>query len=247
MAGDPKRIRLQKFIADCGLASRRDAEKLIGSGRVVVNGIVVTTMGTTVNPESDHVLLDGKPVGAAPVRLEYYALNKPPGYLVASRDMWGRKTIYELLRAVPSRVVPVGRLDLDSEGLLILTNDGELAYRMMHPRYHMEKEYEVEVQGRVSTEALEEMRSPIEIEGHMTQPARVSVIRRGARSTWLSFVIREGRKRQVRVLCENAAHAVLRLIRVREGPVRLGSLQPSSHRPLNLKEVELLKKAVGLS
>ena len=237
----PGKIRLHKHMAACGAASRRKCEEMIAAGRVTVNGTVVSRPGSLVDPLRDTVRIDGKEVSAPDAGLVYFAFHKPRGYLVSASDPWGRKTIYDLLGDISVRVVPVGRLDLDSEGLLLLTNDGDLAHRLMHPRYGIEKEYEVSVAHRVETRALERLRAGVAIEGIATQPARVRVVRSSGEECVLRISIREGRKRQVRLMMRTVGHSVQRLKRVREGDIHLGDLAPGAVRPLTAAEVRLLK------
>lgn len=244
--------RLQKVLAHAGVASRRAAEALIRAGRVTVNGVVVDRLGVTVNPATDIVAVDGRPI--APDRPRTYVLiHKPPGYLSTARDERGRPTVMDLLPAtVTARVYPVGRLDRDTEGLLLLTDDGELAHRLTHPRFGLEKEYLALVRGRPGLEALRRLREGVLIDGRLTAPAAAAVARdvrlpRKAGETWLRIVLREGRKRQVRLMCGAVGHPVLRLIRVREGPLVLGDLPPGATRPLTPEELAALRRDTGLA
>ncbi len=231
--------RLQKVLAHAGIASRRGAEALILEGRVKVNGEVVKELGTKADPSHDVIQVDGRPVGKpeAPV---YVALNKPRGVLSSARDTRGRTTVVDLVRH-RARLYPVGRLDLDSEGLILLTNDGALALRLAHPRYEHEKEYRVLVEGRPDEEALRRLREGIGLEGGRTRPARVWRERETAEGTWLRMVLREGRKRQIRRMIEVVGQRVLRLIRVRMGPIELGDLQPGAYRPLTPAELQAIR------
>lgn len=238
-------VRLQKFMAACGVASRRRCEELIAEGRVRVNGALVTEPGTRVTPGSDRVTLDGAPVEPRSSGLVYYMFHKPRGCVVTARDPQGRPTIYDFLDSIPERVVPVGRLDLDSEGLLILTNDGELTHRLMHPRYGVEKEYHVLTEEPVDEEAVRALREGVEIEGGRTGPARVRVLSENRKR--LSLTITEGRKRQVRQMIAAVGGHVVRLRRVREGRLKLGSLPPGQVRPLSRREVQQLRREVGLA
>ena len=211
-------IRLQKFLADCGVASRRAAEKLIINGKVKVNGQIVTTLGTRVSPASDKIEYGGRCL--KPRRnFIYIILNKPVGFISACSTKAGEKTVLDLVK-VKDRVFPVGRLDKDSEGLLLLTNDGELAHKLMHPSFEHEKEYEVEVQENILPGQLVSLRCGIRLADGMTCPARVKKF--GLRR--LSITIHEGRNRQVRRMCAAVGLTVLRLKRVRIGELRLGSL-----------------------
>ena len=235
--------RLQKVLARAGIASRRRAEDLIVAGRVRVNGEVVTQLGTRVNPKRDVIQVDGRTVGK-PQEPTYIILNKPRGVLSSARDSRGRITVVDLVDH-PSRLYPVGRLDLDSEGLILLTNDGALAHRLAHPRYEHEKEYRVLVEGTPDEETLQRWREGVALEGGRTRPAQVSVERRAGEGVWLRIVLREGRKRQIRRMVEAAGYRVVRLIRVRMGPLRLGNLKPGGYRPLSKSEWRALRGIRG--
>ncbi len=241
--------RLQKVMAQAGIASRRACEDLIRQGRVQVNGQVVTEMGTKVDPARDRIAVDGQPLTQAAKRV-YLVLNKPPGYLSTAHDDRGRPTVMDLVPG-GERLYPVGRLDADSEGLLLLTNDGSLTQRLTHPRYQHEKEYLVLVRGRPSPETLRQLREGIELEDGRTSPARVVVLRREERESldlerpprgtaWLRMILREGRKRQIRRMCATVGHPVQRLIRVRMGPLTLGELPPGQWRRLSKGEIRAL-------
>jgi CMP/dCMP kinase len=227
--------RLQKVLAQAGIGSRRACEEIIAAGRVSVDGQVVTQLGTKVDPETARITVDGKALSPAGA-LVHLALNKPPGYITTAKDTHGRKTVMELLpRGV--RLYPAGRLDADSEGLLFFTNDGEWANRVIHPRYEHEKEYEVLVAGRLAGDQLQPLRNGVSLEEGMTAPAKVDIIRNESGKTWLRFVIREGRKRQIRRMLATQGVVVERLIRVRIGPVRLDALPPGKYRCLTQEEV----------
>jgi 23S rRNA pseudouridine2605 synthase len=237
--------RLQKFLARAGVASRRHAKALIQDGRVRVNGQVVTHPGEKVQPKKDKVQVDGRVVQppAAPV---YLLLHKPAGVVTTASDPQGRQTVLDLLPSDlrAQRVYPVGRLDLDSEGLLLLTNDGEFALHLMHPRYGQEKEYHALVQGRPTPAALEMLRCGVLLpdEKRPTAPARVKFLRLGDEGTsWIAVTLHEGRKRQVRRMLAEVGHPVVRLIRVRVGPLRLGNLPPGRWRALTTEEVQRLR------
>lgn len=235
-------LRLQVFLARRGVASRRAAERLIEAGRVQVNGQTVLAAGTSVDPRHDVVTVDGEPIGVAR-RLVYYAVHKPPGVVSTARDPSGRPAVTDLVPG-EERVYPVGRLDADSEGLVILTNDGDLALHLMHPRYEVEKEYHALVQGVPGEDALALLARGIILDGAPTAPARVSLLEIAGGRSWLSVEIREGRRRQVRRMLAAVGHQVRRLIRVRIGNVRLGNLPVGASRPLSRSEVVGLK-AVG--
>lgn len=230
--------RLQKVIAASGLCSRRAAEERIRAGRVSVNG-QVATLGQTVTGHDD-VRVDGRPLPPAR-RFEYWVLHKPAGYVSTLRDPAGRRIARGL---VPSRarLFSVGRLDLNSEGLLLFTNDGALAHRLMHPRYGVPRTYQVRVRGLPSQATLDRIRRGIRLpEGH-TGTIEVAVERPAGSHTWLRLTLREGRHREVRRVLETVGHPVARLIRLAYGPVRLGGLAPGSARPLSPAEVDALRR-----
>ena len=235
-------VRLQKILADAGVASRRAAEALIAAGRVSVNGVVVTTLGAKADPQHDQIRLDGRLIARDAPPL-YFALNKPVGYVSTASDERRRPTVLDLVRDVPARLYPVGRLDRDSEGLLLLTNDGDLALRLTHPRYGVEKEYAVLLDREPRPEALGLLATGIELDGRRTAPARVRRLERTPAGVWIAIALHEGRKRQIRRMCAALGLHVLRLIRVRIGPVRLGALPPGAYRPLTRAEVRALYHA----
>ena len=237
--------RLQKVLAHAGVASRRASEALIEQGRVKVNGQVVRQLGTKVDPERDTIVVDGKPLASQPETLVYVVLNKPAGVLSTASDERGRKTVLDLVD-LPERVYPVGRLDLHSEGLLLLTNDGDLAKKLTHPRYHVEKEYLVLVKGRPSAQTLDRWRKGgLEIDGRAAAPAVVERLKKEKdNNVWLKVVLTEGRKRQIREVARTLGHPVLRLERVRLGPLKLGRLRSGRWRHLNKIELQRLKNNV---
>ncbi|HZU04854.1 MAG TPA: pseudouridine synthase [Chloroflexota bacterium] len=234
--------RLQKVLAHAGVASRRAAERLVVEGRVAVNGAVVRTLGTRVDPERDVLTVDGRPV-RVDVRPVYVLLHKPRGVVSTARDERGRPTVLDLVR-VEQRVYPVGRLDADSEGLLLLTNDGELAYRLTHPRHAVPKEYHVLVRGQVSERALARLRAGVRLPEaqrlDMALRARadaVAVLGREKTGTWLCLVLHQGWKRQIRRMLAAVGYPVERLIRVRIGGLTLGNLPVGHWRVLSPAEV----------
>ncbi len=239
--GDPGgtgRIRLQKVLARVGFGSRRACDDLIAAGRVTVDG-VVAVLGQRVDPDTAVVEVDGAPVGVRP-DLVYYLLNKPAGVVTTADDPQGRPTVVEAVPEEP-RVFPVGRLDADTEGLLLLTNDGELAHRLTHPSYGVPKEYVAEVEGAPSRGALRSLREGVDLDDGPTAPARASLM---GPST-VRLTIHEGRNRQVRRMCEAVGHPVVRLVRTRIGPVADRSLAPGAWRELTTAELRCLQHAVA--
>jgi 23S rRNA pseudouridine2605 synthase len=236
--------RLQKILAHAGVASRRASEALIVQGRVTVNGEIVTELGTKVDPKYDIIAVDGQSLARANEKLIYIILNKPRDVLSASSDSRGRKTVLDLVD-ISERIYPVGRLDLKSEGLILLTNDGTLTEKLTHPRYHLEKEYHVLVSGKPSTQALNRWRrGEVEVEGTQTARAIVEPLKLEKDDVWLKVILTEGRKRQIRQIAEALGHPVKKLERVRIGPLKLGRLRPGRWRRLSLTEVQRLKAAV---
>lgn len=238
--------RLNKFLAHAGVCSRREADRWIAEGRISVNGRVVQELGEKVDPDRDRVAANGRPVRVAAERPLYILLNKPAGLVVSVKDPFGRPTVMDLLKHVPSRVYPVGRLDLDSEGALLLTNDGELALRLTHPRFGVTKTYEVRVAGEPRDEDLDKVRRGLFLEGRKTGPAEVELVRRSHRQATLRIAIREGRKREVRRLFEAIGFPVERLVRVEFAGLTLEGLKPGAWRYLAAAEVKRLKSLAGL-
>lgn len=237
--------RLQKVLARAGIASRRKCEELIVSGRVRVNGETVSILGSKVDPEHDLIEVDGKPI-ALPRQHTYLILNKPVGYVCTARDPQGRPTIMDLIPQ-GKRLYPVGRLDIDSEGLVLLTDDGDLTQRLTHPSQEHEKEYLVLVEGHPNSHTLQRLQEGIALDDGLTWPAEVRVLGQESGGTWLRFVIHEGRKRQLRRMCQAVGHPVRRLIRIRIGPLRLGELSVGQYRRLTKEETFLLRRAAGLA
>ena len=241
-------IRLQKLLSMAGIASRRASEQLILEGRVVVNGEVVMTLGSKADPAQDDIRVDGRRL-RFDIRPRYIVLNKPKGYVTTRKDPEGRKTVMELLDGVREYVYPVGRLDYETDGLLLMTSDGDLAARLTHPSHEVERIYEAIVVGSPADEDLEKLRRGVFLEGRRTAPATV---RRGGTSgkgtkqlTKLTIGLHEGRNRQVRRMCASIGHPVRRLTRIRMGPVSLGELRPGQWRDLTPKEVRLLQEAAS--
>ncbi|HIP43270.1 MAG TPA: rRNA pseudouridine synthase [Aquifex aeolicus] len=239
------KVRINKFLSEAGVASRRKAERLISEGRVKVNGEIIKNLGTMVDPEIDIVEVDGKVI--KPQRKRYIMLYKPCCYLTQlglSRD--GRKTIQELIKDIPERVFPVGRLDYNTEGLLILTNDGELANRILHPRYKLPKVYFALVEGKVSVNTLKRIRKGAELEDGFAKPDNVRIVRYEGDKTLIEITFHEGRKHLVKRYLAFFGHKVKKLKRIAIGPIKLGKLSPGKWRDLNQGELTQLFKAVGL-
>jgi 23S rRNA pseudouridine2605 synthase len=230
--------RLQKILARAGFGSRRASEALIAAGRVRVNG-EVATLGDRADPETDRIEVDGAVVGVR-LGLVHYLLNKPAGVVTTASDPHRRPTVVELVPAEP-RVFPVGRLDAETEGLLLLTNDGELAHQLTHPSFGVDKEYLAEVEGRPTRGALRRLREGVDLEDGPTAPAKVSVV--GERL--LRITLHEGRNRQVRRMCDAVGHPVRRLVRVRIGPIADRRLAPGEWRALEQDEVRALERAAA--
>ena len=233
-------MRLQKYLALCGVASRRAAEKMITEGRIKVNGIIITELGTKVNEEADVVLVDDKQVYPEEEK-HYIAYNKPVGEVTTANDPEGRPTVMDRFFDYPVRLFPVGRLDYDSEGLLLLTNDGDLMNRLLHPSYEIPKSYLCRVSNYVTDSEIRSLRKGVMIDGRMTSPAEVRLIRHDAFSTELLISIHEGRNRQVRKMVAAVGHQVVRLKRVRFGPVYLNDLPTGMWRNLSAEEIKKLK------
>lgn len=233
-------IRLQKLIASTGLSSRRKAEMLIASGRVSVNGKVVTELGTKVDPSRDHVKVDGTHLTSVQPFV-YLMLNKPKNVMSTLDDPGGRTTVKDFLRGVAVRVFPVGRLDFDSEGLMLLTNNGELAQALLHPRYHVPKTYLIKVKGVLDDEEIARLERGVRLDDGMTSPAQVKKVRKVEANSWLEITIREGRKHQVKRMLDAVGHPVLKLLRIRMGPLSLGNLEPGEFRFLTDREANALR------
>lgn len=237
-------MRLQKFLSMAKVCSRRAGEKLIREGRVKVNGQVAVEPGVKVDPEKDRVEVDGKPV-RLPGEHRYLLLYKPVGFVTTLKDPAGRPTVADLVGEAAGRVFPVGRLDMNTSGLLLLTDDGELAHRLMHPSFGVEKEYLVRVRGQVAPQALKQLAQGVRLEDGKTAPAVVKLLESGRESSLLSLTIKEGRNRQVRRMMEAVGHKVISLKRVRYDHLALVGLRPGQWRNLTAREVRGLKKMVA--
>ena len=241
--------RLQKILSQAGVASRRAAEKLIAEGRVSVNGMTVREMGTKADPAVDDIRVDGRRIKAAQT-LRYILLNKPAGYVTTRSDPQHRPTVIDLLQGVREYVYPVGRLDYDTEGLLLLTNDGDLAAKLTHPRHGVARTYEVRVAGVPDPGAIERLRKGIPLDGRRTQPADVDLLSRRSkgpaeRDALLRITIREGRNRQVRRMLEAVGHPVKALARTRIGSLTDRQLKPGMWRELRAEEIRALKRSAA--
>lgn len=241
-----EKIRLQKYFTDCGVLSRRAAEREIAAGNVKLNGRLAQ-IGDKVLPGVDKVVWNGKGIvfkDRVPKRV--IALNKPRGYVCTASDEKGRRIVTELVEDAGGRLYPIGRLDMQSEGLLLMTDDGEFANLMMHPRHHIPKEYKVTVRGRIDEEALEILRSALVIDGYRITPAEVEIIDTQKDGARLKFVIYEGRNRQIRKMCEAAGLDVVRLRRIKIGPISINGIAPGKWRQLRDDEVAWLRRLAKL-
>ncbi len=234
--------RLQKVLAHAGVASRRKCEEMIAAGRVQVNEVTVTELGFKVNPASDEIKVDGKPIRQE--KKLYVMLHKPKGVITSANDPEGRKTVGEYLPGIKERVYPVGRLDYDTEGLLLLTNDGEWAYKLTHPKHHVPKTYHATVKGTPHGSVLDKLAAGVKLKDGMTAPAEVEYVdvKDERNESVISITIHEGRNRQVRRMFEAVGYPVIRLRRVRFGTLTLEGLPRGKHRMLSAYEVEELRK-----
>ena len=235
-----EKVRLQKFFTDNNIMSRRNAEKVIEAGNVKING-VIAKLGDKVDPENDTVSYNGRIIKSLPSNKKLYImLNKPLGYVCTASDEKGRKTVLELVSDVGERVYPVGRLDMYSEGLLILTNDGELTNRLTHPKGNMPKTYSVVIKGEISQDALTRLTSPMEIDGYRIKPVRVKILSYKNGATNTLFTLNEGRNRQIRKMCEQCSLTIMRLTRISVGKLKLGDLERGNWRELSQSEIDYL-------
>ena len=240
--------RLQKIIARAGLASRREAERWIVEGRISVNGTVVRELGTQADPAKDSIKVDGKRIRPAAAPL-YYAFHKPPGVITTLNDPEHRPDLTPYLATLgeKKRIFPVGRLDYNTTGLLLLTNDGDLALRLTHPRFGVKKLYRVKLSACPTDDDFSRLRKGIRLEDGMTSPARARVIDKLKKNAWVEIEVQEGRKREVRRMFEALGYFVEKLVRIRVGPIPLGPLAPGELRALSKGEIAALKSAVGLA
>lgn len=238
-------VRLQVILSRAGVASRRKAETYIAEGRVAVNGKVVQELGAKADPESDVITVDGEVVGPRQEKATII-LHKPVEVVTTLSDPEGRETVAALLAEEPYRFVPVGRLDYHTEGLLLLTTDGELMNRLLHPRYHVPKVYAVKVRGRPSGGALDRLRQGVKLEDGKTRPAIVDVLEEAPKHAWLRLVVSEGRNRLVRRMCDAISHPALRVVRTEFATIDLGDLKPATYRYLDRRELGRLYKTARL-
>jgi pseudouridine synthase len=235
-------MRLHKYLALCGVASRRAAETLVAAGRVTVNGNVVSNVRRGVHPEAQDIRVDGKRV--EPEEKVYIMLNKPAGYLTTMSDPHGRRTVSELVAEIPQRVFPVGRLDMDTHGLLLMTNDGEVTYHLTHPKFEISKTYHAVVEGIISEKALDKLRSGVQLSDGVTSPAQVCILSQHGNESNIEIIIAEGRKRQVRRMCTEVGHEVVELQRVAMAELALGDLPAGTWRYLSPEEISQLRQLV---
>ena len=230
--------RLQKFMASCGVASRRKCEELIQSGKVKVNGVIVTELGIKVDKDKDRVEYDGKVIKPEEKKV-YIMLNKPEGYITSLKDEKNRKTILDIVK-VEERIYPIGRLDYDSSGLLLLTNDGEIYNKIIHPRVEITKKYIAVVKGEFKKNELEKFKQGVDIGGYITSPAKIKVLKFQDDKTTVEIGIHEGKNRQIRKMCSALNHNVLALKRVSIGEIKLGDLKRGEYRSLTKKELNYI-------
>ena len=238
-----EKIRLQKYLSEAGIASRRKAEELIAAGNVKVNGRIAQ-IGDKVDPKKDTVTVGNKKIKRE-TQYVYYMLHKPRGYITTMSDEKDRKCVAQLMRDVPKRVYPIGRLDRDSEGLLLFTNDGDFSNAMMHPSRHIQKVYRVSVRPKITDAQITVLTSSLMIDGRKTMPAQVKVVTSEEDKSILEIILFEGRNRQIRRLCEEAGLETLRLKRVSIGQLTLGKLKPGEYRELTNAEIAALKRESG--
>ena len=238
-------MRLNKFLSKAGIASRRNADLLLQQGRVAVNGEIVTRLGSVIDEESDRVTFDGRPVTLSDEYI-YLVINKPAGYLVTRKDQFNRPTVMSLAGKYARTVKPVGRLDYDSSGLLVMTNDGEFAFRLSHPRFEIDKKYLVKCEGCLTDDDIISLSGGIELEDGVTSPAKLDLISRTRAFSRFYIIIHEGRKRQIRRMCLAVGKKVVSLKRIAIGDIELGDLKSGGKRLLRQEEIDMLKEKLGL-
>lgn len=233
-------IRLQKYLADSGICSRRKAEEYILAGRVRVNGEVINTLGTKVDDEKDKIYFDNKLLKQEEKKV-YLMLNKPEGYVTTVKDQFDRKTVMDLIKDIPYRIVPIGRLDYDTSGLLLFTNDGEVVYKLTHPKHNIDKVYEAKIKGIPSKEEIKNFENGLYIDNYKTSKAKLEIIKTEKDTSIVRITIHEGKNRQVRKMCEKIGHSVIKLKRISIGNLKLGNLPVGEYRILNKKEENYIK------
>ncbi|MBQ27781.1 MAG: pseudouridine synthase [Nitrospiraceae bacterium] len=239
-------VRIQKIIADAGISSRRAAERLLLQGRIMVNGQIINELGTKVDPSQDHIRVDGKLIPQSQPKV-YMILHKPQGCVSTMHDPEGRKTIKDFFRTSSLRIYPVGRLDFNTEGLIVLTNDGDFAAQLLHPRYHIPKTYVAKVSGVLSDQNIAQLQKGVMLDDGMTAPCRINKIKKLPTSSWLEITLFEGRKRQIRRMMESVGCSVIRLKRIGFGSLRLGTLPPGQTRPLEPEELAQIRTVLTRS
>lgn len=238
--------RLQKVLAGAGVASRRKCEEYIVEGRVKVNGKVIDKLGTKVDPEKDLIEFDNKKINNKIEKKIYVLLNKPLNYITTMNDPEGRKNVADLVNKISQRIYPVGRLDYDTEGLLIMTNDGDLTYKLTHPSHEIKKTYLAVVEGFPGGQALNKLKSGILLEDGLTAPADAKLLKKYKKSSLLQITIHEGRNRQVRRMCDAVGHPVVKLKRIQIAFLRLDNLKTGKYRHLTVAEIDKLKKILNI-
>ncbi len=233
-------MRLQKYLANCGVASRRKSELLIQQGRVIVNGQIITEMGFAVDPTHDEVQFDNKVISPEKRRV-IVLINKPKGYVTTNNDQFDRKTVADLVSDIPERLVPVGRLDYHSSGLLLLTNDGDLTYYLTHPKHHIPKVYLVKIDGILNQQQIDQFNNGMVIDDYRTRPAELTVVKKTSGLSVLKITLHEGRNRQIRKMIELLGYNVLELERIAIGKISDSTLKPGEYRHLTKNEIESLK------
>ncbi len=232
-------MRINKYLASCGVGSRRKCEEYILQGRIKVNGKLVTELGTDVNEKKDTVTMDGKELKYE-TQAVYYMLNKPKGVISAANSKYGETTVVDLIEGEENRIYPIGRLDKDTTGLIFLTNDGSLAYKLTHPKFEKEKTYEALVKGKVDIDDINKMKKGVMNEGELLSASNVRLLKMIKGNSLLLITLREGKKRQVRRMCRATGHDVVELKRISEGGIELGDLKPGEYRKLTFNEVKKL-------
>lgn len=234
-------MRLQKYMAMCGVASRRKSEEIILQNRVKVNGVVVNELGARIDPDSDRIQVDNKIIKIQKQKI-YVVLNKPEGYVTTMSDEFNRPKVIDLLSNIKQRIYPVGRLDYDTSGLLLLTNDGDLTYKLTHPKHEVVKTYVARIKGKPSSKSLNAFRNGLDIDGYVTAKASIKILKSYSNSTLVEVKIHEGKNRQIRKMCEKISHPVIDLKRIAMGIIQLGNLEEGKWRYLSDRELKYLKK-----